>query len=57
MITLGAMSDTLWWSCAACGSYAELPAEESEGFDIGCPDCRSPMTAQWFWDDRAGEAA
>ncbi|MEU7811009.1 hypothetical protein [Pseudonocardia sp. NPDC049154] len=51
------MSDTLWWSCAACGSYAELPAEESEGFDIGCPDCRDPMTAQWFWDDRAGEAA
>jgi hypothetical protein len=57
VITLGVMGDTLWWSCAACGSYAELPAVESEGFDIPCPDCRSPMTAQWFWEAQAAEAA
>ncbi|GAA1860520.1 hypothetical protein GCM10009836_45850 [Pseudonocardia ailaonensis] len=46
------MGDTVWWSCAGCGSYAELPAEESEGFDITCPDCAADMTPQWTWDDR-----
>lgn len=39
-----------WWSCEGCGSYAELPAEETAGFTIECPDCPGVMIAQWEWD-------
>ena len=46
------MGDTVWWSCATCGSYAELPAEESTGFDLACPDCPGELTPQWIWEDR-----
>jgi len=57
VITLGEMGDTVWWSCAGCGSYAELPAVESEGFDLTCPDCAAELVPQWVWDDREPSAA
>jgi hypothetical protein len=51
VINLGGMGvTTVWWSCAECGSYAELPADETVGFEIGCPDCPGAMSEQWEWD-------
>ncbi|WP_176921503.1 hypothetical protein [Pseudonocardia oroxyli] len=45
------MSDTVWWSCPECGSYAEMSGEETAGFAVECPDCPNPMVSQWVWDE------
>lgn len=44
---------TAWWTCSECGGDAELPATETVGFEVVCPDCTGPMAEQWRWESAA----
>lgn len=44
------MNTTGWWTCSDCGADAELPAPDTSGFLVACPDCPGAMAEQWSWD-------
>ncbi|NMI00242.1 hypothetical protein [Pseudonocardia acidicola] len=39
-----------WWGCADCGGDAELPAADTAGYQVSCPDCSGVMAEQWQWE-------
>jgi len=41
---------TGWWTCSDCGVDAALPALDTAGFLVGCPDCDGVMAEQWHWE-------
>ncbi|SFO38989.1 hypothetical protein SAMN05216207_105027 [Pseudonocardia ammonioxydans] len=45
--------DVSWCRCAGCGVQAELPAGETAGVEVPCPDCAGPMTEEWTWETAA----
>jgi uncharacterized paraquat-inducible protein A len=47
------MSTTVWWTCLDCGVDAEMPAPDSAGGTVPCPDCTAEMAEQWRWDSAA----
>ncbi|MBW0105589.1 hypothetical protein [Pseudonocardia sp. KRD291] len=48
-----ASRETAWCSCSGCGVEAELPAEETAGVEVPCPDCAGPMSELWSWESAA----
>lgn len=42
-----------WWTCAECGVEAELPASDTAGFVVACPDCDAEMVELWSWEPAA----
>ncbi|MEQ3549158.1 hypothetical protein WIS52_01635 [Pseudonocardia nematodicida] len=38
-----------WRRCDGCGSQAELPAAETAGAAVPCPDCTGAMAEEWSW--------
>lgn len=48
-----ATRETAWCRCSGCGGEAELPAEETTGVDVPCPDCTTPMNELWSWETAA----
>ncbi len=44
---------TGWWTCSECGVDAELPATETAGFRVACPDCDAAMAERWRWETHA----
>jgi uncharacterized paraquat-inducible protein A len=50
---MDATDTTGWWTCTDCGADAELPAADTAGFRVACPDCGGGMTEQWRWDPAA----
>jgi hypothetical protein len=47
------MTATGWWACSECGVEAELPAPDTLGLMVTCPDCAGEMQEQWYWDSAA----
>lgn len=43
---------TGWWTCLDCGVEAELPAPDTAGFLVPCPDCDREMAQLWSWEPR-----
>ena len=43
-------SVTVWWSCDGCGIDVELPAVQTAGFLLPCPDCSGPLHELWRWE-------
>lgn len=41
---------TGWWACSDCGVEAELPALETTGFRLACPDCDGELVELWSWE-------
>jgi hypothetical protein len=50
---MDATDTTGWWMCTQCGADAELPATDTAGFRVACPDCGGGMAEQWRWDAAA----
>lgn len=42
-----------WCRCAGCGAEAELPAAETAGVEVPCPDCADPMSEEFSWETAA----
>lgn len=42
-----------WCRCPGCGTEAELPAAETTGIAVPCPDCTDPMVQEWTWESAA----
>jgi hypothetical protein len=40
----------VWWSCEHCGVDVELPADDTAGFLLGCPDCPGTLVELWHWE-------
>ncbi|MGQ0574347.1 MAG: hypothetical protein ACT4RN_09105 [Pseudonocardia sp.] len=47
---MDATHTTGWWTCSDCGAEAELPASDTSGFRVPCPDCAGALTELWSWD-------
>ncbi|MBC3193450.1 hypothetical protein H7X46_20525 [Pseudonocardia sp. C8] len=43
-------TEVTWCRCAGCGAEAELPATETTGVAVPCPDCADPMAEEWTWE-------
>jgi hypothetical protein len=41
---------SVWWSCADCGIDVELPAADTAGFVVPCPDCPGALDELWRWE-------
>jgi hypothetical protein len=41
-----------WWLCAECGAEVQLPATETTGYVLTCPDCPGEIAPMWEWDDQ-----
>ena len=48
-VTISHPDGAVWWTCTACDADVELPAVESEGFVVACPDCTGPLHELWRW--------
>lgn len=40
-----------WWLCPECGAEAQLPAAETAGVVVSCPDCSAELAPMWEWDE------
>ncbi len=47
---------TGWWTCTGCGVDAALPATDTVGFVVECPDCAGSMVELWCWEAGAAPA-
>ncbi len=48
---MSAVPDTaVWWSCSDCGIDVELPAADTAGFVVPCPDCPGSLDELWRWE-------
>ena len=43
----------VWWTCAECDAYVELPDAGTSGFVVPCPDCAEPLHEVWRWERAA----
>ena len=43
----------LWSTCSACGVDVELPAGETAGYLLSCPDCPGTLHEMWCWEPAA----
>ena len=43
-------STIVWWTCAGCTVEVELPAADTAGFLVPCPDCGDAMDEPWEWE-------
>ncbi|BBG04038.1 hypothetical protein C8E95_2393 [Pseudonocardia autotrophica] len=46
-------NEVSWCRCPGCGTEAELPAVETVGIAVPCPDCTDPMVPEWTWESAA----
>jgi hypothetical protein len=40
----------VWWGCSDCGVDVELPAADTAGFLLPCPDCPGSLQELWRWE-------
>ena len=52
-VTSSPADATVWWSCSDCDVDVELPATETAGFQLPCPDCPGSLSESWRWDAAA----
>ncbi len=43
----------VWSRCADCGIDVELPAADTAGFVVPCPDCPGSLHELWRWEPTA----
>lgn len=43
-------TEVAWCRCTGCGAEAELPARETDGVAVPCPDCAGAMAQEWTWE-------
>jgi hypothetical protein len=52
-VTNPVLAAAVWWTCSDCGVDVELPAGETAGYLLSCPDCPGSLHEMWCWEQIA----